>query len=60
MSFEHDDDLVELKNLFVTRNRLSQGMGRQLLDYAIQLARDRRHRRMKIISDPHAKRSFLT
>lgn len=55
----HFDDEIELEHLFVDSKHLKEGIGRQLLEHAIEFSRDRGHRRMKIISDPNAELFYI-
>lgn len=49
-----DDDTMEVGLMFVTPGRLRRGVGKALFNGLCDLARARRCRQLKIVSDPHA------
>jgi GNAT superfamily N-acetyltransferase len=51
---------AELSDLFVEPDQKRRGYGRQLFEYAMQVARERGWRRVSILSDPFAERFYLS
>lgn len=47
-------ETVELHDLFMEPGRIGNGYGKQMWDYAVNLARDLGYRRLILTADPHA------
>jgi GNAT superfamily N-acetyltransferase len=48
-----------LEHLWVRPRWMRRGVGAMLLQHALQLARDRRHAMVRVVSDPHAAEFYL-
>jgi len=57
--FEHTPQQVELDNLFVEPTAIGKGVGKLLFDHAVEQARQRGYREMRIVADPNAESFYL-
>ena len=54
-----DDDAVELEALFIEPDQIGKGLGRALIEHAIQMSHSSGATRMIIQGDPNAERFYL-